>query len=279
MTKQKPLLLILEGELVPLLAAADRRLIEVLGPAARRDAIVLVGAEGRRLHGDPVAAATALTVHVPGIAVVVASDGIRDAPYNAARRFLSLDHLSGARAGVVFRAGDADAEGTAERIDVIRALWNSWPVSTLIADRERGIFATTEGIRRVAHDGPRYRVAGPLNTPSSRQGEPVTLWRVSSAAELAQAVGLVDLVVIDSEELLSAWRGLDAAERPLLVAGAEENDASATAVTVTTLAGLATAIGETSPGDGSARTLREVLGLAERHYDLSANDLAFGVAS
>ncbi len=278
MTRQKPPILALGGELAARAAAADERLSAALRPAAEKGAIVLVGAEGRPLHGDAVATATALTVHVPGVAVLVVSDGVRDAPYNAARRFLSLDHLSGARAGVLFTAGDAEAEGTAERIDVIRALWNSWPVDTLIADRDRGVFATTEGIRRVAHEGARYRVAGPLNSPSSRQGEPVSLWRVSSAEELDRAGGLVDLVLIEDPELREAWQRIDASERPGLVAAVADDEATAVLLTVTTLAELDAAVAALAPRDDDPRTLRESLGLPERHYDLSAHDLAFGAA-
>ncbi|WOF23289.1 LLM class flavin-dependent oxidoreductase [Microbacterium betulae] len=280
MTHPRPLIALV-GDLPALLRSGDPGLLSELRRAADVVGAVVVGAGGRPQQLDPVAAATSLTVRAPGLPALVSSDGLRDAPYNAARRFLSLDHLSGARSGVVFRSGDGDAERTAERIRVIRALWNSWPVETLLADRERGVYATTDGIRRIEHDGEHYRVAGALNTPTSRQAEPVSLWHVTSEAELAAAGGLVDLVVVDDAALADAWAGSEAEGRPGLVsAGVEREDAALSLVRVESLPALQDVLDAARPLEPGvlSGTLRARLGLPERRYDLTDKPLAFGGA-
>lgn len=269
-----PTLLALTGELPALLRDQDSALLDALRHLPAGVAVV-VGAEGRPLQLDPVAVATALSVHVPGLPVIVASDGIRDAPYNAARRFLSLDHLLGGLSGVVFRSGEGDAAQTAERIDVIRALWNSWPAETLLADRESGVYATTENIRRIEHEGAHYRVAGALNSPTSAQGEPVSIWHIDSADDLVAAHGLVDVVVIEDPTLIAQWADSDPVDRPALAAESGVEGASIVYREVHRLdevAALAAA------SDRPALSLRDVLGVAPRRYDLSAKPLAFGAA-
>ena len=278
MTHPPAPLIALVGELPALLPSRPLELIDVLRSGSDRLGAVIVGFEGRPLRLDPVSTATALTVDVPGLPVLVASDGVGDAPYNAARRLLSLDHLSGGRGGVVFVSGDADATQTSERIRVIRALWNSWPRDTLLADRERGVFATTDGIRRIEHAGAHYRVAGALNSPTSRQGEPVSVWRVSSEAELDAARGLVDLVVVDDPRLVDAWHAAQGDDRPGLVTGVDVRVAAdaLAVVAVRSVDELRDLLADLPARPGT--TLRERLGLPERAYDLSDKPLAFGGA-
>ncbi|MGO2660298.1 LLM class flavin-dependent oxidoreductase [Mycetocola reblochoni] len=293
MTSSPPLLLSLSGRLPALLREQHPALIEQLRRVAGTVGAVVIGAKARPLSLDPVAVATALTVRAPGLGLIVACDGVRDSPYNAARRLLSLDHLSDARSGVLFSSAQASAAQTAERIGVIRALWNSWPRRSLRADRERGVYANTEDIRRIDHVGEHYRVDGPLNSPSSRQGEPVSIWLVSSEAELRAAQGLVDLVLVEDEQLIERWREGDPAGRPALATGL---DAAEAAVRVRTVGGLDELVAlsdalATTDTDADAdadadaadratapRTLRGSLELPARSVELSGKPLAFGAA-
>ncbi|MFT4258489.1 hypothetical protein [Microbacterium sp.] len=274
-----PILLAARGELPALLRDGDAATIDALRRFADRIGALIIGAEGRPLHLDPVATATVLAVQVPQLAVLVTSDGERDAPYNAARRFLSLDHLTGARSGVVFRGPAGGTARTAERIDVIRALWNSWPVATLLADRDQGVYATTDGIRRVAHEGAHYRVAGALNSPTSRQGEPVSLWHVTDAVELDAAHGLVDVVIIDDAELVERWRRSPEEGRPALAASPGTPGAALAHVEITDLATLQALLSVVDAPEVVGGSLRDRLGLPWRTYDLSDRPLAFGAAS
>ncbi len=248
---------------------------------------VLVIGEPREGDGPPLApdahaVAAVLARLLPATGILwTATPG--DLPYNLARRSLTLDHLSDARAGVVFGALPDDPEE--ERIRVVRDLWNSWPVESLIADRERGVFAETDGIRAISHAGPRFPVAGALATPSSRQGEPVSAWVPRSPGAVAAVGSLVDLVIVDldggdADDLRSAarsagaqvlLRGDDSAivgaeavpgERPLRLLGASA---------------IRAAVGAVEPPRGlPAGSLRERLGLRPRRLDLSDRPRAFG---
>ncbi|MFC9772596.1 MULTISPECIES: hypothetical protein [unclassified Pseudarthrobacter] len=275
--------LALHGDFPARLAAGDP---DVVRPLSRltgtTGAALVLGAEGRPARYDPAALATSLTVRLPGWPVLATSDGRGDHPYNAARRFLSLDHLSRGRSGVVFRGDGASAEHTAERIRVIRALWNSWPLESLVADRDTGVYAQVDGIRAIDHEGVDFRVYGALNSPASIQGEPVTVWHITTAAELDAAHGLVDLVVLDRPALLERWTASPEDGRPGLVAvGLNHNGAAVgELVPVRTSAELAEAAADsTTAARGAAPTLRAVLGLPVRSYDLSSKPFAFGVPS
>ncbi|WP_439691371.1 LLM class flavin-dependent oxidoreductase [Curtobacterium sp. SP.BCo] len=161
-------------------ALADR--IRVTGAA-----VVAIGtdrfdagrARGQRL--DPTTVALALGRALPTLGVLVAVAPTREHPYNVARRVLSLDHVLDGRVGLVVGARDHGLPVTDEQHDpaefaaVVRGLWRTWPLDSIVGDRVAGVFADTDRIRPLDHDGGTggYRVRGPLTTPSSRQGEPV----------------------------------------------------------------------------------------------------------
>jgi FMN-dependent oxidoreductase (nitrilotriacetate monooxygenase family) len=111
-------------------------------------------------------------------------------PYELARQFASLDHLSGGRAawnvvtssdaftGENFRRGGYLAreqryERAAEVVEVTRRLWDSWDDGAVVADRRTGVFATTGGVRRVDHSSSQFEVHGRFSVPRSPQGHPV----------------------------------------------------------------------------------------------------------
>ncbi|MFG1178794.1 LLM class flavin-dependent oxidoreductase [Xanthobacter versatilis] len=132
-------------------------------------------------------------------------------PYNLARLYASLDHLSGGRAGwnIVTTAvpqasgnfGLAETPTHAERyaraaefVDVVTKLWDSWEDDALVADPISGVFADDARIHPIEHVGRHFRVKGALNTPRSPQGRPVYVQAGSSddgrsfAARYAEAI-------------------------------------------------------------------------------------------
>ncbi|ADG88273.1 LLM class flavin-dependent oxidoreductase [Thermobispora bispora] len=132
-------------------------------------------------------------------------------PYNLARLFASLDHLSRGRAGWnIVTTGAANAAQNfgldehpvhAERyarahefVDVVTKLWDSWEDEALVVDPESGVFADTDRIHPIDHAGKLFRVRGPLNIPRSPQGRPVYVQAGSSedgkalAARYAEAI-------------------------------------------------------------------------------------------
>ncbi|MBB5081620.1 LLM class flavin-dependent oxidoreductase [Nonomuraea endophytica] len=132
-------------------------------------------------------------------------------PYNLARLFASLDHLSGGRAGwnIVTTGAPQAAQNFgldehpvhAERyarahefLEVVSALWDSWEDDALVIDPASGVFADSAKIHAIEHAGERLRVRGPLNTPRTPQGRPVYVQAGSSedgkafAAHHAEAI-------------------------------------------------------------------------------------------
>lgn len=111
-------------------------------------------------------------------------------PFELAKQFASLDHLSGGRAawnmvtssdaftGANFRRGGYLAHSDRyqranEVIDVVRALWDSWSADALLIDRERGVFA--RAIPTFEHRGTQFDIDGQFTLPRSPQGHPVLL--------------------------------------------------------------------------------------------------------
>ncbi|MGW5311193.1 LLM class flavin-dependent oxidoreductase [Nocardia thailandica] len=154
------------------------------------------------------AALAGVTEHVGLIATV--STGYNE-PFNLARKFASIDHISGGRAGwnIVTSAGvdeaanfgldavplHADRYARAEEfVQVATALWDSWEADAVVLDAEAGRFADPDKVHRVEHRGDRFAVQGPLNSPRSPQGRPLLVQAGSSedgkefAARHAEAV-------------------------------------------------------------------------------------------
>ena len=132
-------------------------------------------------------------------------------PYNLARQFASLDHISKGRIGwnivttwsilAAQNFGGSEQIGHSERYDradefmsVVKALWDSWTDDAIVADAQSGLFAHEDRIRPINHRGENYSVAGPLNLPRSPQGHPVLVQAGSSdkgrrfAARHAEAI-------------------------------------------------------------------------------------------
>ncbi|MFS0701213.1 LLM class flavin-dependent oxidoreductase [Cellulomonas sp. 179-A 4D5 NHS] len=141
-------------------------------------------------HLEPIltlASVAAVTTHIGLIAT--ASTTFYD-PYNLARLFATLDHLSGGRAGwnIVTTAASAAAANfgldehpdpseryarAGEFVEVATRLWDSWQDDAVLADRATGRFADPSRIHPAAFRGEHLRVAGALNAPRPPQGHPV----------------------------------------------------------------------------------------------------------
>src|SRR5690349_14371625 len=145
------------------------------------------------------------------IGLVATGSTTFDAPYHIARRFASLDHLSGGRAGWnVVTTSNPDAAlnfGLEEHMehgeryrrarefyDVVTGLWDSWADDAFVRDVEDGIFFDPAKMHVLAHKGKYLSVRGPLNIARPVQGWPVIVQAGASeagrqlAAETAEAV-------------------------------------------------------------------------------------------
>ncbi|RDI65874.1 NtaA/DmoA family FMN-dependent monooxygenase [Nocardia pseudobrasiliensis] len=111
-------------------------------------------------------------------------------PFELAKQFATLDHLSGGRAawnavtssdaftGENFRRGGYLEHAqrysrAAEIVDATRALWDSWSEGALVIDRERGVFARPAPTVRFTSE--QFDIEGPFVLPRSPQGYPVQI--------------------------------------------------------------------------------------------------------
>ena len=132
-------------------------------------------------------------------------------PYNVARQFASLDHLSHGRVGwnvvttsqpaAAFNFGGTPRGEHAQRyarakefIDVVLGLWRSWDDDAFLHDRAAARFFDADKVQQLNHSGPFFSVRGPLNVPRTPQGHPVMIQAGGSepgkelAAETAEIV-------------------------------------------------------------------------------------------
>jgi alkanesulfonate monooxygenase len=128
-----------------------------------------------------------------------------------ARRFASLDHISGGRAGWnIVTTSNPDAAlnfGLTEHVEhgeryrrarefyeVVTGLWDSWADDAFIRDVENGIYFDPAKLHVLDHKGKHLSVRGPLNIARPVQGWPVIVQAGASdagrqlAAETAEAV-------------------------------------------------------------------------------------------
>lgn len=132
-------------------------------------------------------------------------------PYNVARQFSSLDHLSGGRAAwnVVTSASPLAAlnfsrktqedhgrryERANEFVDVVTGLWDSWDEDAFSRNRKTGIFFDPTKRHVLNHQGEFYSVQGPLNIPRSPQGRPVMINAGGSEPGMELAARTADVV-------------------------------------------------------------------------------------
>lgn len=177
------------------------------------DSPVLHGNVAQRPYGslEPTVLLAAIAAVTERIGLIATASTTYNEPYNLARRFASVDHISGGRAGwnVVTTAGDAAArnfslagqpahsqryERAAEFLDVAKKLWDSWEDDAVLADKAGGVWADSSRVHQVNHEGRHFQVEGALDVPRSVQGHPVIVQAGSSengkdfAARYAEAV-------------------------------------------------------------------------------------------
>ncbi|MEN0075323.1 MAG: LLM class flavin-dependent oxidoreductase [Paracraurococcus sp.] len=160
---------------------------------------------------EPLTLLSALAMVTERIGLIATASTTYNDPYHVARKFASLDHISGGRAGwnlVTTANPDAalnfghDAhmahgeryKRAREFYDVVTGLWDSFADDAFIRDVESGIFFDPTRMHVLGHKGPELSVRGPLNIARPVQGWPVIVQAGASeagrqiAAETAEAV-------------------------------------------------------------------------------------------
>lgn len=160
---------------------------------------------------EPITLLTAIAAVTERIGLIATASTTYYEPYNLARLFGSLDHISGGRAGwnIVTTTNDAAAFNfgltahpthaqryarAAEFVDAVTALWESWDDDAVVLDRDEGVYADRTRIREIGFTGEHVAVRGPFNQPRPPQGRPVLVQAGASndgrafAARYAEAI-------------------------------------------------------------------------------------------
>lgn len=139
---------------------------------------------------EPLTILSALAAVTENIGLVATVTVSYTEPFQVARQFASLDHISGGRAGwnvvTSWLSGTADNFGKAEHpphavryriarehVNVVKGLWDSWEDDAFIRDKQSGEFFDPDKLHTLNHQGEFFKVKGPLNIQRSRQGQPL----------------------------------------------------------------------------------------------------------
>ncbi|RJG40551.1 LLM class flavin-dependent oxidoreductase [Mesorhizobium sp. DCY119] len=160
---------------------------------------------------EPFTLLSALAAVTDRIGLVATASTTFDEPYHIARRFASLDHISGGRAGWnIVTTSNPDAAlnfGRQEHVehgeryrrarefyDVVTGLWDSFADDAFVRDAESGLYFDPSKLHVLDHKGPSLSVRGPLNIARPPQGWPVIVQAGASdpgrqlAAETAEVI-------------------------------------------------------------------------------------------
>jgi FMN-dependent oxidoreductase (nitrilotriacetate monooxygenase family) len=192
-------------------------------------------AQAARSWLEPITTLAALAVSTSRIGLIATASTTYTEPFNLARQFASLDHMSNGRIGwnivtswlaaAAGNYGDAGQVSHADRyargeefMAVVKALWDSWAEDAVIDDRTGGRYAKADRIRPISHMGVHYQVAGPLNLPRCPQGRPVLVQAGSSdtgrrfAARHAEAVFTAHMEKATAQAFYADLKALVAAD-------------------------------------------------------------------
>ena len=136
----------------------------------------------------PILATMAMSTKNLGLAATISTTYYN--AFHIARTMMTLDHMTGGRAGwnVVTSLNDSEAfnmgaAGTIEhdrrydRADELMTniidMWGAWDSDAILFDKENGVFADPEKVRSYDFQGEWFQTRGTFTVPQSPQGHPV----------------------------------------------------------------------------------------------------------
>ena len=170
---------------------------------------------------EPTVLLTAIGSVVEHIGLIGTISTTFNEPYNIARRFAAVDHVTHGRAAVnivttqnavtAANFGYTEHPDRDERyaraeefVEILVRLWDSWEDDALVADTATGVFADEARIHTIDYVSDRFRVRGPLNVPRTPQGRPVIVQAGDGgrhiAAKYADAVFSAQTVYEESQK-------------------------------------------------------------------------------
>jgi N-acetyl-S-(2-succino)cysteine monooxygenase len=181
---------------------------------------------GRIDQFEPLTLLSALSSVTERIGLIATASTTYNEPYTVARKYASLDILSGGRAGwnVVTSWSEAEAHNfnrdqhlehsfryrrAEEFVDVVLGLWDSWEDDAFMRNKESGIYFDPKKMHTLNHKGEFFSVAGPLNIVRAPQGYPVIAQAGSSEPGQELAARTADLVYTAQQNLQDAKKFYD----------------------------------------------------------------------
>jgi FMN-dependent oxidoreductase (nitrilotriacetate monooxygenase family) len=170
---------------------------------------------------DPLTLLPALAMVTEHLGLIATASSTFEPAYMIARRFASLDHISGGRAGWnLVTTSNPDAAlnfGLTEHMehgeryrrareffDVVTGLWDSWAEDAFIRDVEEGIYFDPERMHVLDHQGEFLSVRGPLNIARPIQGWPVIVQAGASDAGRQLAAETAEMIFASGGKLADA---------------------------------------------------------------------------
>jgi N-acetyl-S-(2-succino)cysteine monooxygenase len=189
-----------------------------------------VGKQGYGGNFEPVTLFSALSAVTSNIGFIATGSSTYEDPYLLARKFASLDLISGGRGGWnIVTTGSGEAAGNfgldhhpdhADRYDrahefhdVVVGLWDSWEADAFRRDKASGRFFDPEKSHELNHKGKYFKVRGPLNVARSPQGRPVIVQAGASEAGREFAARTAEVIFTAQQTLEDAqafYRGIKA---------------------------------------------------------------------
>src|SRR5438093_3133910 len=170
---------------------------------------------------DPLTLLPALAMVTEHLGLIATASTTYNEPYHVARKFASLDHISGGRAGwnMVTSGNPHEAMnfGLEEHVehatryrrareffDVVTGFWDSWADDAFIRDVEAGVYFDPEKLHILNHKGEHLKVRGPLNIARPIQGWPVIVQAGASDAGRQLAAETAEVIFAAGGNLASA---------------------------------------------------------------------------
>ncbi|MFP6773783.1 MAG: LLM class flavin-dependent oxidoreductase [Alphaproteobacteria bacterium] len=187
---------------------------------------------------DPLTLLPALAMVTEHLGLIATASTTFEPAYTIARRFASLDHISGGRAAwnlvttsnpdAALNFGLEEMMDHGERyrrarefVDVITGLWDSWADDAFIRDAAGGIYFDPDKLHVLDHKGEFLSVRGPLNIARPIQGWPVIVQAGASeagrqlAAETAEVIFAAQSTLAEGKKFYADIKGrMDKLGRP-----------------------------------------------------------------
>jgi N-acetyl-S-(2-succino)cysteine monooxygenase len=167
---------------------------------------------------EPMSLLPALAAVTRRIGLIATATTTYNEPYHIARRFATIDQISGGRGGwnLVTSQTESEAQNfghethmehdaryqrAEEFFDVVAGLWDSWADDPCIYDKATAQCFDPTKVRLLGHSGKHFKVRGPLNVLKSPQGRPIVVQAGASGPGKSLAARVADCVFTAQSQL------------------------------------------------------------------------------